>query len=203
MNQPVAGPVSSEPSAPSAAGPVAGLFGKLPAHGDFVRRGWPDETVEAVDRWLTETIGAIRAVRDDSDFADWMRAAPLWRGFVPAGQLGPHALHLGVAPSVDRAGRLFPIAAGVAADDAAAWDHAERAGEALDAAIYDALAGQGDADAMVAAIAASVGPGKSGDAPGMSAWWLLPDGAPAVRSDVVDAALLERLLCAGQEGAQT
>lgn len=181
-----------------ASGPVAGLFGKLPAHGDFVRRGWPDETVDAVDRWLTKTVGAARSARTEEDFAAWMRAAPLWRGFVPAGKLGPHALHLGVAPSVDKAGRLFPIAAGVAADERAAWNHAGHAGEAVDAAIYGALAGETDADATVAAIAASIEAGAGEPAPMLSTWWHLPAGEPEVESEDVDAALLQRLFDAGQ-----
>ena len=182
--------------------PVAGLFGKLPAHGDFVRRGWPDATVDAVDRWLTETIGTARAARADADFAAWMRGAPLWRGYVPPGKLGPYALHLAVAPSVDRAGRLFPVAAGVAGSAGLAWAHAEQAGELVDAAIYRALAGDADADAAVGMISASLNSLNIDDGedqgPGISAWWLEHDGAPIVASETVDSALLERLLCEGQ-----
>ena len=194
MDRPAATPV---PLAPTAK-PLAGLFGKLPAHGDFVRRGWPDETVDAVDQWLTTTVSAGRAVRDDEAFADWMHAAPLWRGYVPPGQLGPHALHLAVAPSIDRAGRLFPVAAGVAGEPGATWAHAEQAGEVLDMAVYDALAGRTDADAIVAAIGASIDESGVGAPPTVSAWWLLPDGAPTLEAAVVDAALLERLLSEGQ-----
>lgn len=192
MDHPVTRPVSSAP--------VAGLFGKLPAHGDFVRRGWCDETVDAIDSWLTATVHSVRTMRDDDDFAAWMHAAPLWRGYVPPGQLGPHALHLAVAPSVDRAGRLFPVAAGIAGGAGAAWAHAEEAGEAVDAAIYDALAGRADADATVAAIAGSVDARASREAPGVSAWWLQSEGAPAVEAETVDSALLERLLGEGQGG---
>lgn len=187
---------------PVCSAPVAGLFGKLPAHGDFVRRGWCDETVDAIDSWLTATVHSVRTVRDDDDFAAWMHAAPLWRGYVPPGRLGPHALHLAVAPSIDRAGRLFPVAAGIAGGAGSAWAHAEEAGEAVDAAIYDALAGRADADATVAAIGASIVDEVSGDAPAGSAWWLRPDGAPAVQADVVDSALLERLLGEGQGGGR-
>lgn len=196
---PVARPESEGAPVPgSVSAPVAGLFGKLPAHGDFVRRGWADETVEALDRWLSGAIGAARAQRDDEGFEAWMRAAPLWRGYVPPGALGPHALHLGVAPSVDRAGRLFPVAVGVAGDADLAWGHANVAGEAIDTAIYEALAGQADADATVEAVAASIVPSLAGEAPATSAWWLAADGAPEVESETVDAALLERLLCEGQ-----
>jgi type VI secretion system protein ImpM len=167
---------------------VAGIFGKLPAHGDFVRRGWPDETIDAVDRWLTAGVAALRDSRDEDAFADAMRAAPMWHGHVPAGQLGPLALHLAVAPSTDRAGRLFPIAAG--------WAGRGRAGSAtvLDESIYDAVAGRLDADALVAALDGAAADGE-GHAPAVSAWWPgVPGGEPAVESDTVDAALLHRLL---------
>ncbi len=181
--------------------PVAGLFGKLPAHGDFVRRGWADATVDAIDRWLTETIANARAARGIDAFGLWMRAAPLWRGFVPAGRLGPQALHLGIAPSIDRAGRLFAVAAGVAAEATTAWRHATTAGGAVDAALYDALTGERDADAVVEAIAASIEqtPGTASDraTPAVSTWWLAFDGEPVIESGSVDASLLERLLSGG------
>lgn len=179
---------------------TAGLFGKLPAHGDFVRRGWDDATVDAIDRWLTETIAAVRDARDPEAFADWMRAAPLWRGYIPAGGLGPQALHLGVAPSIDRAGRLFAVAAGVAGDADAAWRHATGAGHVVDTALYDALAGEGDADAVIEAIAASIdadGVG-AGDVPPVSTWWLASAGDPVMASEAVDPPLLERLMGEGQ-----
>jgi type VI secretion system ImpM family protein len=180
------------------AGAIAGLFGKLPAHGDFVRRGWADATVAAIDHWLSETIAAARSRCDDATFDAWMRAAPLWRGYVPAGQLGPQALHLGVAPSIDRAGRLFPIAAGIAADAAAAWRHAVSAGAVVDNALYDALAGRADADAVIEALAISIdadeSAGADDDVPAVSTWWLLPDGPPARADDAVDAALLGQLM---------
>ena len=177
---------------------VAGLFGKLPAHGDFVRRGWPDDVVDAIDDWLTTGIAEMRRSHDDDDFAERMHAAPLWQGYVPPGLLGSLALHVGVAPSVDRAGRLFPIAAGVAGDAAAAWCHAGSGfGAVLDGAIYDALAGRGDADALIDALEASAVEDADRAAPGAgSAWWRGPPaGAPAIASAVVDAALFRRLLC--------
>lgn len=183
------------------AGPVPGLFGKLPAHGDFVRRGWPDETVDAVDRWLTDGIADARETRDDAAFAAWMHAAPLWLGYVPPGMLGPLALYLGLAPSIDRAGRLFPIAAGVAGDADATWNQVSSGyGMVLDAAIYDALAGRVDADGLVEAIAIPVSVSHAGDAPARASWWLgsSAGGAPAVEAAAIDGALLERLLCEGQ-----
>lgn len=185
--------------------PVAGLFGKLPAHGDFVRRGWPDETVDAVDRWLTGGIAGVRGARDDAAFTAWMHAAPLWLGYVPPGMLGPLALHIGLAPSIDRAGRLFPLAAGVAGDADATWNQVSTGfGTVLDTAIYDALAGRVDADGLVEAIATEVrvarAGGHAGDVPARASWWLgsPADDAPMLEAEAIDPVLLERLLCEGQ-----
>jgi type VI secretion system protein ImpM len=179
--------------------PIAGLFGKLPAHGDFVRRGWPDETVDAVDGWLTAGIAAARETRDDADFATWMHAAPMWQGYVPPGVLGPMALHVGVAPSIDRAGRLFPIAAGIAGEAQAVWPRTSGFGALLDTAIYHAIAGLVDADGLVEAISIDTAGVAGGQAPATSAWWMgAPAGPPAVEAEAVDAGLLERLLGEGQ-----
>lgn len=180
-------------TARAAEGPVAGLFGKLPAHGDFVRRGWEDATVDAIDRWLTDAMDALRA-EDAAVFETRLRAAPLWRGYVPAGALGPAALHLGLAPSIDRAGRLFPLVAGVAGKAGAIWAHALRAGEALDAILYDAVAGRMDADAATAAIAGTVEGEAAASPPDRAQWWHEGAGAPLLAADYVDGALLRRLL---------
>lgn len=174
---------------------VAGLFGKLPAHGDFIRCGWPDETLDAVDQWLTAGIAALRGSRDEDAFAEAMHAAPLCQGYVPAGRLGPLALHLAIAPSIDRVGRLFPVAAGRAGEGV--WAGVTPLGEVLDAAIYDAVAGRIDAAALIEVIGSAATDGGE-DAPPVSVWWTgAPCGDPTVKSDAVDAVLLERLLFEG------
>ena len=42
------------------AGVAAFLFGKLPAHGDFISRGLDDETIEAADAAMADIVAAIR-----------------------------------------------------------------------------------------------------------------------------------------------
>jgi len=185
-----------------------GLFGKLPAHGDFVDRGWPAAQVAALDGWLTAGIAAIRAGHDDEAFAAALTEAPLWRGYLPAGACGPEAMHLTLAPSIDSAGRYFFIAGGVAGTDAAAWAVASQFpafAEAVEAATYDALAGRHDADSYAAAIAAAVpAPGAAGEflagmsLPAASLWWWTHGDAPAgFRAEAVDTALLARLVAGG------
>lgn len=185
---------------------TAGLFGKLPAHGDFVQRGWDAATVAALDEWLTAGIAAERAAHDDEAFAARMTAAPLWQAYLPPGWAGPSALHIALTPSIDRAGRYFLLTAGVAggADTvwAAATSHPEFAAE-VEASVYAALGGEADADTLLARLAeaaplpdarAQLLAGET--APQTALWWLEPaEGAPfSVRAAHAEADLLARLI---------
>jgi type VI secretion system protein ImpM len=157
----------------------------MPAHGDFVRRGWSDATVAALDAWLSPALADRRAVLGEEGFAEAMRAAPLWHGLLPAGVAGPEPLRLVMAPSVDRAGRLFPLLLGVAGGDDPVLT------EALETALYAAIGGQADADGIVAMI-----PTPSDAAIGKGGWWMdrfdpsSPPDAPAT----LDVVLVERML---------
>jgi type VI secretion system protein ImpM len=192
-------------------GVTPGLYGKLPAHGDFVARGWDAPQVAALDAWLTGGLAAIRVGTDDDGFAATLTAAPLWRGYIPPGACGEAALHVALAPSIDSAGRYFFIAGGVAGEAAPVWAVASQSpgfADAVEAATYDALGGALDADAYAAAIAAAAPAPDSRSAflagvslPGASAWWVADpaEGAPVgVTSATVDAALLARLVAGGR-----
>ena len=187
-----------------------GLYGKLPAHGDFVARGWSDAQVTGLDAWLTGGLAAIRAGCDDDAFAATLTGAPLWRGYIPPGACGDAAFHLALAPSIDAAGRYFFIAGGVAGEAAPVWAAASQTpgfADAVETATYDALGGTLDADAYAAAIAVAAPVPDARAAflasvslPPASAWWIADpaEGAPvALRSATVDAALLTRLVAGG------
>lgn len=188
-----------------------GLYGKLPAHGDFVARGWGGAVVAALDAWLTDGLAAIRGAADDAAFAATLTAAPLWRGYIPPGACGDAAFHLALAPSIDAAGRYFFIAGGVAGEAAPVWAVASQSpgfADAVEAATYDALGEGLDADGYAGRIAAAT-PEPDGRAvfladvslPATSAWWVADpaEGAPvAVRAARVDAALLSRLVAGGR-----
>jgi len=57
---------------------MTGVFGKLPAHGDFVRRGLPQSFVGPWDAWLQAGIGMARGTLG-SDFDLRWAATPAWR----------------------------------------------------------------------------------------------------------------------------
>ncbi|MDO5611865.1 MAG: type VI secretion system-associated protein TagF [Paracoccus sp. (in: a-proteobacteria)] len=90
-------------------GPVkAGYFGKVPTQGDFVFRGLPLALTDRLDGWLRQS------VRDSQNRMgrDWLPAflvAPVWRMAITPGLFGPDALIGVMMPSVDRAGRYFPL----------------------------------------------------------------------------------------------
>jgi type VI secretion system ImpM family protein len=126
--------------------PVTGIFGKVPAHGDFVRRGLPTSFIAPWDAWLQAGIAHAR----DSLGANWPAAwdqAPAWRFMLPAGACGPDAVAGVMVPSEDMVGRRFPITlaamlpAGMAPPAPEWFDAVE------DAALAGRL-GQADADTM-------------------------------------------------------
>ena len=87
---------------------VVGLFGKLPARGDFVRLGLPREFTGAWDEWFSDALAGSRAAMGEAWLGAWMEA-PVWRFALPSLMCGPLAV-LGLwLPSVDRAGRYFPL----------------------------------------------------------------------------------------------
>jgi len=85
-----------------------GLFGKLPTHGDFLRRRVPDAFVEAWDSWLQQSIAQSRTVLADR-WLDAYLTSPVWRFALSADVCGPEPVAGVLAPSVDRVGRYFPL----------------------------------------------------------------------------------------------
>jgi type VI secretion system protein ImpM len=107
-----AGGLGAMPRA-SASGRV-GFFGKLPSRGDFVRRDLPNGFVDAWDAWLQEGIEASRRVLGEGWLDSWL-CAPMWRFAVAPGFCGTDAWAGVMMPSVDRAGRYFPLTLAAAA----------------------------------------------------------------------------------------
>lgn len=147
------------------------LFGKLPAHGDFVARGADRALVDALDLWLAGEMSDAAGQFPD-DFDERYAVAPAWT-FV---DVDPDGAWTGGAlcASVDKAGRKFPLMLAMPADDAS---HASGlAGGCLDT-ICTAFGEGFDADALQAApVAAAELPW----APETSAWALLDQDGPAV-----------------------
>lgn len=115
--------------------PRTGLFGKLPRHGDFVRRNLPRSFVGPWDAWLSA--GLLAAPKE--------RWGP-WRFHLAAGDCGPDAAAGVLAASEDAVGRRFPLtlaALGVSLRPPEAW-YAALEALATDAAL--------DADALAVAL---------------------------------------------------
>ena len=86
----------------------AGLFGKLPRHGDFVRRGLPPGFVAAWDSWISAGLVAAQAALGEAWTTTW-GTAPVWRFHLAAGTCGPHAAAGIWRASSDQVGRDFPL----------------------------------------------------------------------------------------------
>lgn len=124
------------PARPAAAGPSAGhsgehsggscragLFGKLPARGDFVTRNIPPELLRPFEDWLMAVMRDARALLDQAWTPTWLQA-PAWRFWIGGAALDGDWRHgfqgraaaaraaavTGVLlPSADRLGRHFPL----------------------------------------------------------------------------------------------
>jgi type VI secretion system protein ImpM len=85
----------------------AGFFGKIPAHGDFVRANVGDPLAQRFTRWLEEASEACHRARVA------LTRDPILFAFRPAGE--GRALVGALRASQDRVGRAFPLAVFVAA----------------------------------------------------------------------------------------
>jgi type VI secretion system protein ImpM len=88
--------------------PNGGIYGKVPAFGDFVRRRLPSAFVKPWDEWLSSSISVSR-----SQIADrWTEAyltSPPWRFALDPGIAGPDGWIGVLASSVDEVRRCYPI----------------------------------------------------------------------------------------------
>lgn len=141
------------------------LFGKLPAHGDFVSRGLDPDTRDALDRWLAGSLAAAKAACGPA-FEELYEQAPPWRF---AWASGDEWTAGAMALSVDGVGRRYPI---LLALDGLAETQVEAAADAAENLIYDALAEGWDADRLHAAGAATV-PEETDPWDGGEGWWTL------------------------------
>ena len=158
------------------------VFGKLPAHGDFVSRGLSDAAREAWDSWAT---AALERLRDGHpDFEDAHDAAAPWRFVAGPSTLGPGWRAGALAASVDSAGRRFIVAAGVEASPLAR--DPETAAE-VEEALYLAIAERQTVDELQANIARRIAAlvdvasfadraARAPDGPGL--WWAIDSQSP-------------------------
>jgi type VI secretion system protein ImpM len=152
------------------------VFGKLPAHGDFVARGLSADAHQRWDDFLSSSLADARATLGDG-FEERYDSAPVWRFALPEAAGA-------IAPSVDRAGRRFPLLLGRAGADSAETATLAAACEEL---LYRALGESMTIDALWDAVCALDPIASDVDVP--TGWWI--DGGadagvaplPATRPD--------------------
>ncbi len=133
---------------------ILGFYGKLPAHGDFVRRGVSGELAKALQQWLQTGLAGL------SPSEPWVRdervaGAPVWRFAAAAGVLAAEAVLGVMAPSRDKVGRVYPCIAVAAFDqfDIATAPAAMSWAEAVEAALLRATQQDADADELAEELA--------------------------------------------------
>ena len=172
------------------------LFGKLPAHGDFVQRGLGDATRDAWDAACAAMLERARADLGDA-FEDAHDQAPPWRFVCGPSSLGADWRAGALAPSVDSAGRRFLLVLGLdglSSAEAQALGHGAAVG--CEAAIYQVFAEALDADGAFAAVrglAEGLSAGETRDAELQSLWWAL-DAEGAQADQIASAELPSDLL---------
>jgi type VI secretion system protein ImpM len=145
----------------------AWLYGKLPAHGDFVSRGLSMQQRDSLDNWLSHEMAQARQQLGD-DFVDLYNAAPPWcfiENREESGWAGG-----AISPSVDSAGRHFPI---IVARAQLAGEQAKAAAQACVDVIYDAFNKTMDVDAVYSAVS-EIDP-VSDATPGAAQWWVVDE----------------------------
>jgi len=158
---------------------AVGFWGKVPARGDFVGAGLSRGFVRAWDGWVSQALADSREVLGSEWEGAWMEA-PVWRFVAAGGVLGEFATAGVWMPSVDRAGRMFPLA--IVAECAVDLGWLD-AGEDLGRAALE----QGLGPDQIAARLPSVG-GVGGlpDPRGGSVWW--SEGSPRVAAQQLEFA---------------
>lgn len=169
---------------------TAFLWGKLPAHGDFVARGLTAERQEKLDHWLSAGLAAGRE-RLGASFEDCYDQAPPWRFAWPSdGGWSAGAL----APSMDSVGRRYPILVG---REGIAKDEAGQVAAACEDALFTAIGEGWTADRLVDSLPSlDTSDLIDPDWPAGSNWWTLGSEhvAPVTLAGEQPSALIDRLL---------
>lgn len=81
--------------------PELGLFGKIPAKGDFVRHNIVDDAARSFEQWVQESNDALRGAGAE------LPTEPIRAVFTPPGSA--HTVVAALVPSQDQVGRKFPL----------------------------------------------------------------------------------------------
>lgn len=178
------------PGAPlTSAGNAVGFYGKLPAAGDFVTRALPGAFVAPWDDWLQRALLASQGQLGERWTAIYLES-PIWRFALQPQVCGPQAWTGVLMPSVDRAGRYFPLTLAAPIDAAASMLLTMTSGERWYADLEHAALAALEPGATVAALettlaglplqqipASAQGRHDWKIAQDLSRWWAQPDSS--------------------------
>jgi len=85
-----------------------GVYGKLPAHGDFITRNLNPDFIKVWDEWLQHFISTSQE-QIGADWLDIYLTSPIWQFVFSPGVVDSNMWAGIIMPSVDRVGRYFPI----------------------------------------------------------------------------------------------
>lgn len=105
-------------------GDLPGWFGKLPGMGDFAQRRLPEQFRSVWDSWLQTGLFELR--NRQPDWVERYLEGPVWFFALGPQLAGPNAWLGVMMPSVDSAGRYFPLTLAIelAGRDGVAWQPA-------------------------------------------------------------------------------
>ena len=157
------------------------LFGKLPAHGDFVCRGLGPAAQEAWDACASDLLARLRELHGEA-FDEVHQSVPPWRFLLGPGGFGEDWRAGAIAPSIDSVGRRFVLVVGVQGlSPARACGFGLAAAQGAEEIIYAALGAGWSADAvaeaatgMAAELQDACGPAADllgGSAAAATLWW--------------------------------
>jgi len=90
-----------------------GIYGKLPAHGDFISRNLPQNFIDIWDEWLQCVLAGSRDMLRE-EWLELYLTSPIWRFTLSPGVIDGQAWAGILVPSVDSVGRYFPLTLTVA-----------------------------------------------------------------------------------------
>jgi type VI secretion system protein ImpM len=182
---------------------VVGFYGKLPARGDFVRMGLPRDFTDRWDEWLQTVLAGSRALMGEA----WLPAfleAPVWRFALPAGMCGERAVLGLMLPSVDRAGRYFPLTFAALSGEVAETAEGDAWLDRCEAIGRDALE-RDTPPQEIGDLLGSPDLPNNGEAIASAVWW--SEGSPRVkpvrttRASLPDAAIYAAMLGADSDAS--
>ncbi|WP_288129085.1 type VI secretion system-associated protein TagF [Microbulbifer sp.] len=87
---------------------MKGVFGKLPAHGDFILRELPGVFSDTWDTWLQRSVHGSRELVGEA-WLEHFLTSPIWRFALSPGVIDGRTWGGVLLPSVDSVGRYFPL----------------------------------------------------------------------------------------------